>query len=215
MFTSTLKRAVANRTLQYSAKYQDTYMLPNNSYTIITCNADPESLRILPDTNQNVLDKVILLLAEKPTKGFVFPANATVIVDKELPFFARYLQDIEVPKQYLEESRFGIKSYHHPELLETARSSTVSHSFKELLDIFFAQYFRNEPNAQTWEGSSTRLLQEMYLDESLKEIAKCHKPVTIGRYLAQLMNQKYPITQTRNNHARGWIVDRSFVPGLS
>jgi hypothetical protein len=210
-FTSILKRVAANHSMQFNAKYRDTYNMPNNSRTIVTCNADPESLRILPDTDQNVLDKVLLFLTQPEAGTFKFPANAAEVVNRELPFFARYLLDLEIPPKYLSDSRFGVAPWHHPELLHTARASNASSSFKELLDLFLRSWFRNQPDAEHWTGSSTQLLQEMLLDEGLKEIARTYKPVAVGRAMGQLMGQNEHITQDRRMNERLWVVFRKFV----
>lgn len=210
-FTSMLKRVAANHSMQFNAKYRDTYNMPNNSRTIVTCNADPESLRILPDTDQNVLDKVLLFLTEPDAANYRFPGDASEIVNRELPFYARYLIEVTIPERFLSPSRFGVAPWHHPELLDTARSSNASSSFKELLDLFLRAYFRSQPKADAWTGSSTQLLQEMLLDDGLKEIARQYKPVAVGRAMGQLMGQNEYVAQDRKTKERVWVVFRKFV----
>ena len=210
-FTAMLKRVAANHSMQFNAKFRDTYLLPNSGRTIVTCNADPESLRILPDTDQNVLDKVLLFLAEPAAADFTFPADAAAQVTRELPYFARYLIELEVAPQYLADTRFGVAPFYHPELLGTARSSNATHSFKELLDLFLADYFAVNVDAENWTGSSTQILQEMLLNEGLKEIARKLAPVAVGRALGQLMGQDYPIHQDRSSAARTWVIEREIL----
>ncbi len=211
VYSAMVKRMVANRTFMFNQKYKSTHNVPWMGRLLVTCNADPESLRVLPDTDITILDKVMIFKALESTTGFKIRGNADEVVRKELPYFARFMQ-LYVPEASVEGSeRYGVKSYHHPELLSTARSSTQSTSFLELLEIFLKSYFGHNMKENEWRGSSTELLQQIFEIPSLDKIAHSYKAVAIGRALGQLMAQGKAVRQHKRTSKNDWVISRTLL----
>ena len=108
----------------------------------------------------------------------------------ELPAFARWLRDYEIPLRCRGDVRFGVRCYHHASLIETARQSGNTAGFIELLERFLRSWF-SSPCQLDWSGSATDLLAEMMADESTKHVAAKYTPDAIGRRLGQLKGQGY------------------------
>lgn len=211
-FSAMLKRMAANRTFMYNAKFKDTHQVPWTGRVIVTCNADPESMRVLPDTDFSMLDKMNLFKALRPPSTFRIPPNVETLVKKELPYFARYLLEFKEETGTGGGDRFGVKCWHHPELLEAARFTTKSHDFLELLRRFLKMYFQDNPKAMEWKGTATDLLVDIQLHESLKEISRNLKTVSIGRSLGQLMGQgAYPISNDRTHDGQAWVIRKTIL----
>lgn len=207
LYSAMLKKIPANYSFQYHPKFRDQLMLPWAGRVIVTCNADPESIRILPDVEMSLLDKVMLFKIKTAARDFT---NAADRIRAELPYFAGYMRDFEIPEHCQGEPRFGVNCYHHPELIETARQSGKTAAFSELLEMFKESIFANV-SRQEWVGSATQLLSEMMADEITKHVAAKYTPDQIGRRLGQLMAQGYPITYERSgdlSRTRLWNIPR-------
>lgn len=201
-FSANLKKFAANLDFQYNAKFKDNHMIPWRGRVTILCNADAESMRVLPDTDQSLLDKVMMFKVRSTDRKF--PGDLNGVLGRELPYFAGYLAAWEAPGRVLGGQRYGIECFHHPELLETARDGTQSSSFLGLLRIFLREWDRNKD----WTGSSTQLLHQMSMLESFGKLLGEYNSVKVGRCLNQLQGQGYPITNFRDpiSHERGWKI---------
>ena len=210
LYSAMLKKIPANYSFQYHPKFRDQFMLPWAGRVLITCNADPESIRILPDVEMSLLDKVMLFKIATVDRDFV---EAAARIRAELPFFARFLQDYEIPEQCRGEARFGVKCYHHEELLEEARQSGRTAGFAELLEIFRRSFFSNG-GVDEWEGNATELKQAMLSDDAIKPLVDPYSVEQLGRLLGKLEAQGYPGLQRmpRCNSSRNWRISRVIVP---
>jgi hypothetical protein len=211
LYSAMLKKIPANYSFQYHPKFRDQLLLPWAGRVIVTCNADPESIRILPDTEMSLLDKINLFKIRTARRDF---RNAAERIQAELPFFARYLLDYQIPEHCQGEPRFGVKSYHHPELIETAQQSSKTAAFIELLEMFKESIFSDASRTE-WSGSASQLLAAMMADETTKNIAAKYTPDSIGRRMAQLMAQGYPLEYSREKNAsrtRVWMIRRDELP---
>lgn len=66
---------------------------------VMSLNMDPNSLSVIPSLDSSNRDKLIALRLKRKS-SIKFPSNAEVerTIAKELPHFARWLLDWEVPK---------------------------------------------------------------------------------------------------------------------
>ncbi len=207
LYSAMLKKIPANYSFQYHPKFRDQLMLPWAGRVIITCNADPESIRILPDVEMSLLDKVMLFKVATAERDFTDAADR---IRAELSFFAGFLRDFEIPEQCRGDARFGVKCYHHAELIETAQQSGKTAAFTELLEMFKQSIF-SDKSREEWTGSATQLLSEMMADEVTKHVAGKYTPDQLGRRLSQLQAQGYSIDYRRSSNCtrtRLWIVRR-------
>ena len=210
LYSAMLKKIPANYSFQYHPKFRDQMMLPWAGRVLITCNADPESIRILPDTEMSLLDKVMLFKIATSERDF---ANAATRIRSELPFFARFLRDYQIPDHCVGDARFGVKCYHHEELIEEARQSSRTAGFAELLEIFRLSFFSNASDDE-WEGNATELKQAMLSDDAIRPLVDPYSVDAIGRLLGKLASQKYPglFRPPRRGYSRLWRIARVAVP---
>jgi len=211
LYSAMLKKIPANYSFQYHPKFRDQLMLPWAGRVIITCNADPESIRILPDVEMSLLDKVMLFKVANAERDFT---NAADRIRAELPFFAGFLRDYQIPEQCCGDARFGVKCYHHAELLEEARQSGRTAGFAELLEIFRRSFFSNGGN-DDWSGNATELKQAMLNDDSIRPLVDSYSVEQLGRLLGKLEAQKYPGLQrmARRGSSRIWVISQQAEEG--
>ncbi len=209
LYSAMLKKIPANYSFQYQPKFRDQFMLPWAGRVIITCNADPESIRILPDVEMSLLDKVMLFKIATEERDFV---DAAARIRAELPFFARFLQDYAIPAECVGDARFGVKCYHHTELIEEARQSGKTAGFAELLEIFRCSIFRNS-SEEEWIGNATELKQAMLNDDAIRPLVDPYSVEQIGRLLGKLASQQYPglSRPPRHGYSRLWRISRAIV----
>ena len=201
-FSALIKKMAANRTFSVREKYRVDKLIEWNGRVVVTCNTDPESIRILPDVDLSNRDKINLFrVADRDT--FVFPRDVEATIASELPFFLRWLLDWKPPDDVIGDTRYGVKTYCEHSLFEAARHSSSAYSFLEVL----LKFFEGQMEA-TWEGSATDLLSAMLNDaDGLAGIAAKYAPRQVGRELSKLASQNYPITQQRTGAKRIWTIN--------
>ena len=200
-FSALIKKMAANRTFSVREKYRVDKLIEWNGRVVVTCNTDPESIRILPDVDLSNRDKINLFrVADRDT--FTFPRNVADIIHTELPFFLRWLLNWTPPDNVLGESRYGVQTYCEASLFEAARQSSSAYSFLEVLLKFFEGHA-----PEVWTGSATELLSAMLNDaEGLSGIAAKYTTRQVGRELSKLASQGYPMVQRRLHATRVWDI---------
>lgn len=191
IFSQIIKKVVADDSFVYRPMYSSGGALPWVGRIIVTMNNDPESLRMLPETEINIMDKILLMKTKQPEVDY-YPSDAEI--ERELPHLGAFLRDWTIPDHCLPPAnrrRFGIAPYHHPELVEAAASVSHTSSFEDLLQLWRTDYFENDRTNLYWEGTSTRLLQFMVLNEGIRPIVEKNfgNPTTIGMHLNKLINR--------------------------
>ena len=191
LFTNAIKKFVANTQHRHRAMRENPTTINWVGRVIVTLNDDPESMRMIPYTDTSILDKIMLFKATH--REFPFPTKKEIdrILSVELPELARWLVDWEPDKSLLGTNRFGVVSYHHPEILEDTRTTHPNHAFSELLDKYLANYktAQNGHGAKVWVGSATDLLNGMLNDAELEKLARHYvsSPDRMGQRLAKIM----------------------------
>ncbi len=190
LYSQIVKKVVANYTLTYRKMYNNPITLPWEGRIVVTLNDDPESIAMLPNVEASMLEKVIFLKAAQTTVNF---DGAEEAVRAELPCFASFLRDHKLPAHLVGDYRYGVKAYHHPELLQEAKLSSSTNSIAELLEIWRHDYFRHsdQDRMNEWTGNVTELLQALHANESIKPILQ--KYITsrerLGRDINKLIKQ--------------------------
>ncbi len=135
-FTALMKRMVASKAMRYNKKYGGEGEMEWAGSVILAINLDPESQRSLPALDQSNLDKTSLFQIKS---GFYLPGEDAQreILDKELPFFARFLLNWQPPEWTnapdAYRGRYGVRAYHHEDLREAASSTGVPSTLLDLL----------------------------------------------------------------------------------
>ena len=188
-YSRMIKQGVANTRHAYHRKFMDQVTLDWRGRIIQTLNDDPESVQAVPHTDGSILDK-ISLFKFKAHKMFeeISRNDIPSMLSEELPHFAAWLRDWEIPKEILGGERYVVKSYHHPLLLAESRASSSVHSFLEFLDVFLFQFKKDNPAETHWKGSAIELLLAFQQDAKLSQSVKMFVPSSrmLGRLLASI-----------------------------
>lgn len=151
--TELIKRSVANPRIEYMAKFVDAVSLPWAGRVALSLNDDPNSMSVIPTMDSSNKDK---LMAFKITKNpFAFPPKEELeaTIEKELPFFARWLMEWSPPKEVLDDDRFGVKSYIDRSIASAAYDNSPRSEVSEILDLFSKRLREDNPKAANWEGT--------------------------------------------------------------
>lgn len=189
-FSQMVKKIVANDSFTVRAMYKSGEDMQWVGRIVVTMNDDPESLQMLPETENNILDKIMLLKSKKPEVSY-FASDAEIA--NELPFLGAFLRDWVVPEHCKGTPRFGVSPYKHADLLAAAGSTSQTSTFEELLYIWRKDWFTNITDLD-WSGNPTALLQAMMLNESIKPILERNfpNPTAIGMHMNKLIRRGTP-----------------------
>lgn len=160
-FSNKLKKYVANPEILFNQKFKDSGSVPWFGRVVITCNLDSESLRIMPNMDISIRDKVSLFCTSNHIMDFPDRDVTKARIASELPVFARFLIDWVIPEKLVStERRFGVKAYHHVELLAESRQQGTG-TLVEVLQGYMEQYRRERKTETAWTGLSTQLQNEL------------------------------------------------------
>lgn len=158
-FNAALKLTAANQQIRYHKKFEAGQMTRWAGRIGVTTNTDFVSSRAIALDNSS-MDKSMLIRCVV-AMAMQFPDREEIkrILAKELPWFARYLLDMEWPKECERCPRYGIKAYHDPLLLDQTHQTGQSAPFKEVLIDGMASYFKEHPELTEWRGTVTDLIR--------------------------------------------------------
>jgi hypothetical protein len=190
MFGEAIKAHVANPRVSYHPKHKDSIEIPWYGRLFMTCNTDPQSLSVLPPMDNAVADKIMLFKFTDHHHPFGTNKENEAIIAAELPHFLRWLLDYSPPGHVVweENKRFGIRPYHHPEMLHTAQEDNPATKLIEVLDRWAASMRRDDKTHTEWKGTATDLYTNiMGLDEgNLRPLLNRYTAVRLGRELRTL-----------------------------
>ena len=176
----------------------------------VTVNDDPEALLVLPPLNADIADKIILLKARQfempmPTSNQKEREEFTAAIRAEIPAFLHFLlNEYEIPEQFRDPRRYGVATYHHPELVELLDGLSPE---KELLDLIDATLFFDP-------GQLAIRISAADLETKIRERHpyRANKLFTFsqacGKYLHRL-SQKHPgrISKNPTNAVKLWKIN--------
>jgi len=90
-------------------------------------------LSILPDLDDSILDKLMLFKLGDWQPDFSMAEGVEARIERELPFFLRRLLAYEVPAHIQGDPRFGVKCFHHPELVREANNASANGQLVQLM----------------------------------------------------------------------------------
>ena len=193
-FSAMIKSIVANGTFRYERKFGASGDLPFNGRLVVTLNEDPNSLSILPDVDQNLTDKIMILRTGDMTAD-VEPKEQDryAVIERELGAFVRWVLDFQIPERVELDHRFGIKAYHDKLTLEEARGSTAGAAIMEVVDMWrkavgeliTEEEIKKDPNIMFWSGTSTELHAELLKSETTRHAVARVNPTWLGRHINQ------------------------------
>jgi predicted RNA-binding Zn-ribbon protein involved in translation (DUF1610 family) len=162
-FGARIKEIAVNEGHRLHAKHRDALLLPVLWRLTISVNDEPENLMILPPMDESLVDKIILLRARQAalpceTETDDGRARCWQILTSELPAFLDYLQKWSIPQE-LRSNRFGVKHFHHPDILQTLEELAPESKLSQLIDmdLFPAS------DAVAWMGTASELERRLSL----------------------------------------------------
>lgn len=192
-FSEMVKRMVANPSIRSNGKFLKANTVLWQGRVVITMNTDAESVRMLPDLDLSLREKIMIFRAhDSPQVQFRPQGEMEAMLARELPVLARFLLDYKIPDHcQSSDPRFGVSCYLEESLVNTANQSSVSGTFSEILEEWQRAYFtEREPHAQTWEGTALQLHKSILLDPTLSEAMKPYNVQAVGRMLVNLASKK-------------------------
>lgn len=208
IFAKSLKKMAANHFHSCEGKYKSATGIYWSGRIIVTLNTDPDSLQLLPDIELSNRDKLSLFkTADEPMND----ADGAAKAKAEMGALCSFLLNWEIPEHCVGDARWGVRNYLHPELLAEASDSSPTASFREILTLFVKDCFDADKGLQELKGSSTWFMQQMLLQDGLKDMIRgTITPTGIGRRISKLASAgDFPLVYDRQSKAREWVIDRA------
>lgn len=205
-FGSRIKDYTVNQVQSCHAKNRQAISLTPFWRVSVSVNDEPENLLILPPLEDSLEDKMVLLKVCRPdlpirTQTLAERERFWNILMDELPAFLYELRTWEIPTE-IRSDRFGVKHFHHPDILDALDQSSPETKLLRLLDESYQFCFAdgNVPE-DTAEAIMARLtcLQTTTEFEARKLL---NWPNAIGTYLGRLAI-KHPGRVSRRRTASG------------
>lgn len=154
----------------------------------LSANDDPESATSLPALNSGFDDKIIYLQCYAPPGPFFDEAEPgaragfEMRLRAELPAFLHDVDSFVVPPELLK-GRFGVREFHHPNILDLIESSSPLVPLGQALELWIRGW---APETETVELPAVALYAALdeHLDKRLRTISS--GPAALGHQLARL-----------------------------
>jgi hypothetical protein len=133
-----LKGLVAESEYRCEGKFANALILRPFWRVTMSLNDEPENVCVLPPLDESIADKLMLLRA-RPVTLFNTSAWSTDrttnmnAIRAELPGFLAFIDKFQIPDE-LRDHRFGVKAYHHIDLVRALGSLSSEQRLLELID---------------------------------------------------------------------------------
>lgn len=216
-FNETLKAHIANPIASYHPKFRDSVELPWKGRIVLTCNTDPDSLSIIPSLDNTVADKIMLMKFSSWIPSFKASHEQEAMVQAELPYFLAWLKAWNPPAKVIDRGnpRYGVVSFHHPELLETSQEASSTQSFLEVLEMWRGAYLKARVGMEKEMPLELHLTAAELLNELRKErdtlanLTRDWSPRWLGQNLRKLSGRWLPLLEPKRNRVNTvvWGID--------
>ena len=134
-FTESLKVVAANSKLRYEAKFGSAIeALPWPGRIVIISNDDAQSMSVLPDLDMSTRDKFMMLKFGGARYSFSSDfAENIVWLERELPYFARFLLGWEIPAD-MRDDRFGVRAIQHADMAQASAENGLTQVALEVIE---------------------------------------------------------------------------------
>jgi len=138
IFGAMLKNVLVNQVHAMRAMYREAISVTPFVRLTITVNDQPEALRVLPPIEDDTADKIILLKATAVEFPFSLGdgkayARYEKRLHKQIPAFLFDLERYEI-KEHMRSRRYGVRAYHHPELLRALHKLSPEATLLGIID---------------------------------------------------------------------------------
>lgn len=203
-FGTAIKDWTVNEEISVHAKGRKAVMLSFFRRLSLSINGEAEDVIILPPLVSGVADKIMAFKCS-PARLSENREKNIAMLTAELPGFAYMLSKYSVPKA-LRDPRFGVRAYHHPEILEMLGELSPEGRLESLIDEII---FPNE-NAPPFRGTAEQLEKEMRSSAFSYAVDKLMSfSAAMGTYLARLEKKNPERYQKRKNNGRTvWLIKK-------
>ena len=213
-FGDEIKKMTVNDGIRIHKKNGEAFMLSPQWRVTISLNDDAPSLQVLPQLSDGVRDKLILLKA----RAAPMPVDTSTsagrkllwkILTEELPAFVHFLvNDFKIPEEW-KESRFGVKAYHNPDILELIDGTSDEHKLLELID---GSDLWGAIATEPWEGRAAELEERLIERYGVTARRLLAFNSACGQYLGLLKGKTNRITSRILNGNTLWKITPSPSP---
>jgi hypothetical protein len=193
-----LKKMVVTDPYPLTTKFGHEISLSPRWFITISCNDDPISARIIPAPEESFGDKISYCKCYSTGTEFHDGSPEARIawrkaLESELPAFLHAMVDSFVIPEEKKSSRFTIRHFHHPEVVELVTTSMPFSAFGEMLMDWvknvaggtrYDDVARPRGTPSAVYGTTAELYRRMGSDVDLKGI--CNNIISFGTRLGQL-----------------------------
>ena len=166
VFGSKIKDICVNSLQSCHGKHKEALTLYPIWRLSISVNDEAENLVMLPPLEDSIEDKIMLLKVEQAVMPMKSDSPRCRVefwdgIRAEIPSFAKFIEEYVIPEE-LQESRFGIKAFQHPDLVEILKEMTHETRLMALMEIIVI------PDNGTWKGTLEELETALLEDSTFK-----------------------------------------------
>jgi hypothetical protein len=204
-FGGAIKQATVSQALAVHGKGKKQVLLSTFRRMTISINEDPDYITVLPMLDSSVADKITILKCGRAEMLPDWKENKSRFM-RELPAFVHFLLNVHPITPALQHGRFGVKTYHAPEIVDLL-SQFEPHL--RLLEIIDSVLFKPDaaPHAP-WRGTATELQKEL-VGSSYDTIARqlLNYSTACGQLLSKLAGMDKPrAKRTRTKGNTTWTI---------
>ena len=179
---SRMKEMVANEDITEHQKHKDLRSVEAFRRISLSCNDEAKYLNILPDMDDSLMDKVLVLQCGKggiPEDYGDAQTQKTFLakVTSELPAFSHYLLNLKIEPKYL--GRFGVAIYQNAEIMQRRKTLASSPKGVDLLTVagegvegtagaLFEHFAKRIPKLKALCKNSSKVFGRFYLSPLVK-----------------------------------------------
>ncbi|MBS0661236.1 MAG: hypothetical protein JSR82_23715 [Verrucomicrobia bacterium] len=205
-FGATMKQITVADGARCEKKYCDAIDLRPFWRLTISVNDEPDALAVLPPITEDLADKITLLRVKRAAMPMPTQTNEEreafrLALLAEMPGFLHSVLHTEIPHD-LASQRFGVREFHHPEILEALGDIAPE---RRLLYLIDRELFG--PMGEPWQGTAEELEHEL----RSKAPAEAARTITwsnaVGSYLGLLRKSRPKrFDYRRTNGERVWTI---------
>ena len=201
-YSNEVKALVANPEFHYAKKWGYEGDCPFTGRLWVTMNLDSLSLTMLPDTGISMLEKVCFLRTS--ARQIAVASNESEryeVVDRELPYFIRWLLDMPRPSWLEDDKRFGFKAWHDQTLLDEARGYSAHSAVVSAVDAWRRDHEPENPRVREWSGNAAQLLSFLRAHPEAGISVERMSVIGLGRHLSNAVRNDIPWLLDGGRHA--------------
>jgi len=208
LFGTRIKDFAVNQFQSCHGKHKDALILTPCWRLTVSINDEAENLIMLPPLDNSIEDKIMLFKvqpAEMPMECFT-PAGRKRFWEGlmlELPGFIWFVENYQIPVE-LNDPRFGIKAYHHADIVEVLGDMSPESRLAELIDVVVSV------NGKPWRGTLQDLETQLLDDSTYRSRVEklLNYPTALKNYMRRLHRDRPDrYSHTRSNGRHLWEIN--------